>query len=124
VSFGHLHAYQTISEVQITSIVPKNSKVQIIAPKGFVSEAISENLFGGNGMTRRKSYTYGDLVPSSPYGHVDASIGKGVASGNAGILPLTKVIDEAFEEMTVDGVRMVFQNTPGTEAPAEMITNC
>jgi len=97
-------------------------KVQIIGPKGFVYEAISENLFGGNAMTRRKSYTYGDIVPFSPYGQVDASIGKAVASGNVGILPPTKVIDQAIEEMTIDGVRMVFQNTPGAEAPAEMNT--
>jgi alkyl sulfatase BDS1-like metallo-beta-lactamase superfamily hydrolase len=97
-------------------------KVQIIAPEGFVYEAISENLFGGNAMTRRKSYTYGDVVPVSPYGQVDASIGKGVASGEAGILPPTKVIDQSFVEMTVDGVRMEFQNTPGTEAPSEMNT--
>jgi alkyl sulfatase BDS1-like metallo-beta-lactamase superfamily hydrolase len=97
-------------------------KIQIIAPKGFVYEAISENLFGGNAMTRRKSYTYGDVVPVSPYGQVDASIGKAVASGDAGILPPTREIDESFEEMTVDGVRMEFQNTPGTEAPSEMNT--
>lgn len=97
-------------------------KVQIIAPKGFVYEAISENLYGGNAMTRRKSYTYGDVVPTGPYGHVDASIGKAVASGDVGILPPTRVIEQPIEELTVDGVRLVFQNTPGTEAPAEMNT--
>jgi len=97
-------------------------KVQIIAPKGFLQESISENLFAGNAMTRRKSYTYGDLVPKSPYGQVDASIGKGVASGDVGILAPTVSIDDPLEEMTVDGVRMVFQNTPGTEAPSEMNT--
>jgi linear primary-alkylsulfatase len=97
-------------------------KVQIIGPKGFVYEAISENLFGGNAMTRRKSYTYGDIVPVCPNGQVDASIGKAVASGDIGILPPTKVIDQAIEEMTIDGVKMVFQNTSGTEAPAEMNT--
>ena len=47
-------------------------KVQIIAPKGFMQESIQENLFGGNTMTRRKSYTYGDVLPNSPYGQVDA----------------------------------------------------
>ncbi|ABF42957.1 beta-lactamase-like protein [Candidatus Koribacter versatilis Ellin345] len=97
-------------------------KVQIIAPKGFMYESISENLFGGNAMTRRKSYTYADLVPASPYGHVDQAIGKGVASGDVGILPPTKLIEQPIEEMTIDGVRMQFQNTPGTEAPAEMNT--
>jgi alkyl sulfatase BDS1-like metallo-beta-lactamase superfamily hydrolase len=97
-------------------------KVQIIAPKGFMQESIQENLFGGNAMTRRKSDTYGDILPKSPYGQVDASIGKAVASGDVGILPPTKIIDEAMEEITIDEVRMVFQNTPGSEAPAEMNT--
>ncbi|MET0532251.1 MAG: alkyl sulfatase dimerization domain-containing protein [Microvirga sp.] len=97
-------------------------KVQIIAPKGFINEAIAENLYAGNAMTRRKSYTYGDLVPPSPYGQVDASIGKGVANGDVGILPPTISIEQAIEELTIDGVRMLFQNTPGTEAPAEMNT--
>ena len=97
-------------------------KVQIIAPKGFMNEAIAENLYAGNAMTRRKSYTYGDVLPTSPYGQVDASIGKAVASGDVGILPPTRSIEQPIEELTIDGVRMVFQNTPGTEAPAEMNT--
>jgi alkyl sulfatase BDS1-like metallo-beta-lactamase superfamily hydrolase len=97
-------------------------RVQIIAPKGFINEAIAENLYAGNAMTRRKSYTYGDVVPPSPYGQVDASIGKAVASGDVGILPPTRSIEQPIEELTIDGVRMVFQNTPGTEAPAEMNT--
>jgi alkyl sulfatase BDS1-like metallo-beta-lactamase superfamily hydrolase len=97
-------------------------KVQIVAPKGFMNESIAENLYAGNAMTRRKSYTYGDVVPKSPYGQVDASIGKGVASGDVGILPPTKSIEAPFEELTIDGIRMVFQNTPGTEAPSEMNT--
>jgi len=100
----------------------KSGKVPIIAPKGFMEEAISENVFAGNAMVRRKSYTYGDALPASPFGHVDCSIGKITAKGDIGILPPTKVIDQPFEELTVDGVRMVFQNTPGTEAPAEMNT--
>ncbi|KQX51240.1 MULTISPECIES: alkyl/aryl-sulfatase [unclassified Ensifer] len=97
-------------------------KVQIVGPKGFMNEAIAENLYAGNVMTRRKTYTYGDLVPTSPYGNVDASIGKAAASGDVGILPPTISIEQSIEELTIDGVRMVFQNTPGTEAPAEMNT--
>ncbi len=99
-----------------------DGKVQIIVPKGFMYEAISENLFAGNAMVRRKSYTYADIVPPSPFGHVDMAIGKAVASGDVGILPPTRVIEQPFEELEIDGVRMVFQNTPGTEAPAEMNT--
>lgn len=97
-------------------------KIQIIAPKGFMYESISENLYAGNAMVRRKSYTYADLVPGSPFGHVDMAIGKAVASGDVGILPPTRIIEQPYEELEIDGVHMVFQNTPGTEAPAEMNT--
>ena len=100
----------------------KAGKVQILAPKGFMREAISENLYAGNAMTRRKVYTYGDALPASPFGHVDMAIGKAVAVGDVGILPPTRVIMEPVEELEIDGVHLVFQNTPGTEAPAEMNT--
>ncbi len=39
-----------------------------------------------------------------------------------GLIAPTVTISDELEELTVDGVRMVFQNTPGTEAPAEMNT--
>jgi alkyl sulfatase BDS1-like metallo-beta-lactamase superfamily hydrolase len=73
-------------------------------------------------MVRRKVYPYGDALPASPFGHVDMAFGKNVAAGDVGIQPLTRVIMEPIEELEIDGVHMVFQNTPGTEAPAEMNT--
>jgi alkyl sulfatase BDS1-like metallo-beta-lactamase superfamily hydrolase len=100
----------------------KSGKVPVIAPKGFIEEALSENMFAGNAMMRRKSYTYGDALPPSPFGHVDCSIGKFTAKGEIGIFTPTREITQPIEELTVDGVRMVFQNTPGTEAPVEMNT--
>jgi alkyl sulfatase BDS1-like metallo-beta-lactamase superfamily hydrolase len=62
------------------------------------------------------------LLPKSPYGHVDQALAKAVAAGNLGLIAPTIVIEDDIEELTVDGVKMVFQNTPGTEAPAEMNT--
>jgi alkyl sulfatase BDS1-like metallo-beta-lactamase superfamily hydrolase len=53
---------------------------------------------------------------------VDQSIGKNTAAGNFGLIPPNVIIEKDIEELTVDGVKMVFQNTPGTEAPAEMNT--
>ena len=100
----------------------KAGKVQIIAPVGFMEAAVAENVYAGNAMTRRMFFQYGVLLPRSPFGHVDQSIGKNTAAGNLGLIEPTKYITSAFEEMTVDGVRMEFQNTPGTEAPAEMNT--
>ena len=99
-----------------------SGKVQIIAPITFMQHAVSENVYAGNAMSRRLHYQYGVLLPRSPFGHVDQSIGKNVAAGNLGLIPPTKIITADFEELTVDGITMVFQNTPGTEAPAEMNT--
>jgi len=100
----------------------KSGKVPIIAPVGFMEHAIAENVYAGNAMNRRMFFQYGVLLPRSPFGHVDQSIGKNTAAGNLGLIEPSRYIKEDFEELTIDGVRMEFQNTPGTEAPAEMNT--
>ena len=100
----------------------RSGKVPIIAPVGFMEHAISENVYAGNAMSRRLHYQYGVLLPRNPFAHVDQSIGKNVAAGNLGMIPPTRTIDKGLEDVTIDGVTMVFQNTPNTEAPAEMNT--
>lgn len=100
----------------------KSGKVQILAPSGFMEHAISENVYAGNAMTRRMFFQYGVLLPRSPFGHVDQSIGKNTAAGNLGLIEPTRYVSKDFEKITIDGVEMEFQNTPGTEAPAEMNT--
>ncbi|MES0882111.1 alkyl/aryl-sulfatase [Roseibium sp. SCP14] len=96
--------------------------VEVIAPEGFMEHAVSENVYAGNVMNRRLFFQYGVLLPRSPYGHVDQSIGKNISAGTTGLIEPTKYVSEDYEEITIDGVRMIFQNTPGTEAPAEMNT--
>lgn len=100
----------------------KAGKVQIIAPAGFMDHAVAENVYAGNAMTRRMFFQYGVLLPRSPFGHVDQSIGKNTAAGNLGLIEPNHYISKDYETHTVDGVVMEFQNTPGTEAPAEMNT--
>jgi len=100
----------------------ENGDVPILAPRGFMEHAIAENVYAGTAMARRAGYQYGRHLPISPFGQVDSAIGKATASGTFGLLPPTRVIEDDYEELTIDGVRMVFQNTPGTEAPAEMNT--
>jgi alkyl sulfatase BDS1-like metallo-beta-lactamase superfamily hydrolase len=100
----------------------RNGKVKIIAPADFMEHAISENIYAGNAMNRRLFYQYGVLLPASPFGHVDQAIGKTVSSGTVGLIPPNVIIDKPIQELTVDGVEMIFQNTPGTEAPSEMNT--
>lgn len=113
--FGGVHG--VVDEADVRS-----GKVPIIAPEGFLDAAISENVFAGNAMSRRTQYQYGVLLERSPFGHVDQAIGKNVANGNTGLIPPTRFIKEPFETVTIDGVEMVFQNTPDTEAPVEMNT--
>jgi len=100
----------------------RSGKVKIIAPVGFMDHAVAENVYAGNAMSRRLFYQYGVLLPAGPFGHVDQSIGKNIAAGNLGLIEPNVIIKDYIEELTVDGVKMVFQNTPGTEAPAEMNT--
>lgn len=123
VVYSHSHAdhYGGVRGVVDEADV-RNGKAQIIAPVGFMEHAIAENVYAGNAMSRRLYFQYGVLLPRSPFGHVDQSIGKNTAAGNVGLIQPTRYIEKDFEEMTIDGVRMEFQNTPGTEAPAEMNT--
>ena len=100
----------------------RSGKVPVIAPVGFMEHAIAENVYAGNAMTRRMFFQYGVLLPRSPFGHVDQSIGKNTAAGNLGLIEPNRYIEQDFETLTIDGVEMEFQNTPGTEAPAEMNT--
>lgn len=95
-------------------------RAHVYAPSGFMEEAISENVYAGNAMSRRAGYQYGNFLPSNPHGQVDSAIGKALARGTSGLIAPSIVITEDFEEHVIDGIRIVFQNTPGTEAPSEM----
>ncbi|MBB3399589.1 MULTISPECIES: alkyl sulfatase dimerization domain-containing protein [unclassified Rhizobium] len=100
----------------------KAGKIPIIAPVDFLEYTVSENVFAGNAMNRRIFYQYGLLLPASPYGFVGQGLGQGTSAGSVGLIAPTKLVEKDFEEFDVDGVRMVFQNTPDTEAPTEMNT--
>jgi alkyl sulfatase BDS1-like metallo-beta-lactamase superfamily hydrolase len=101
----------------------KAGKVQILAPVGFTGHAISEFVIAGNAMARRGIYMYGPLLPRNPQGGVNAGLGQTVGHGNGGLILPTREIKQTGEEVTIDGVKMAFQMTPGTEAPAEMNTH-
>jgi alkyl sulfatase BDS1-like metallo-beta-lactamase superfamily hydrolase len=99
-----------------------DGKVEIIVPREFMLHTVSENIYAGNAMNRRLFYQYGVLLPASPFGHAGQGLAQNVSAGNLGLLPPTRVVEKPIEEITVDGIRMIFQNTPRTEAPAEMNT--
>ena len=88
-----------------------------------MKHAVAENVYSGNAMHRRAFYQYGLLLPRSPFGDVGQSIGKNAASGRVGPIEPNRTIEKEPEEIVIDGVRMVFPNTPGTEAPVELPPN-
>jgi len=94
--------------------------VEIIAPAGLMEHAISENVFAGAAMTRRAGYMYGAALEKEPAGQIGAGLGQTTSTGEVSLLPPTIDVDRTGQELVIDGVRVVFQITPGTEAPAEM----
>jgi alkyl sulfatase BDS1-like metallo-beta-lactamase superfamily hydrolase len=95
-------------------------KIPVIASEGFMEEATSENILVGTAMGRRSMYQFGKNLDRSAKGLVDTGLGKSVAYGSVGILAPTQLIQQPTQALTLDGVRFVFHNVPGAEAPAEM----
>lgn len=98
-----------------------SGKVEIIAPEGFMEEAVSENIFAGNAMFRRANYMYGNTLSPSPQGHVDVGLGKQASKGISSLIKPTKFIKETGEKLNIDGVDIEFIMASGTEAPSEFM---
>ena len=100
----------------------RSGKVPIIAPVDFMNFTVSENVYAGNAMNRRLFFQYGLLLPASPYGYAGQGLGQAISAGATGLIAPTRYVEKDIEEFEVDGVRMIFQYTPNTEAPREMNT--
>ena len=111
--FGGVKGVTTQEEVDA-------GRVPIIAPEGFLEPAIAENVYAGTAMARRAGYMYGAALPRGPRGGVGAGLGQTTSVGTVSLIVPTVDITHTGQEVTVDGVRIVFQLAPGTEAPAEM----
>jgi alkyl sulfatase BDS1-like metallo-beta-lactamase superfamily hydrolase len=95
-------------------------RVEIIAPDGFMEHAVTENVIAGNAMGRRAAFQFGSGLQPGPEGQMTSGIGAAVSAGTFTLIPPTRTIARTGEMRTIDGVRIEFQLTPGTEAPAEM----
>ncbi len=99
-----------------------SGKTAIIVPQGFVDAVMKENVFVGNAMKRRATYQYGSFLPYNEQGRLSVGIGLTVPQSGTGYIAPTFEITEELAEIEIDGVKAVFQLTPGTESPAEMNT--
>jgi alkyl sulfatase BDS1-like metallo-beta-lactamase superfamily hydrolase len=95
-------------------------RVPVLAPEGFVEHAVAENVYAGTAMARRAGYMYGAALARGPQGQVGAGLGQTTSMGEVTLIPPTVEIKTTGQEEVVDGVRIVFQMAPGTEAPSEM----
>jgi alkyl sulfatase BDS1-like metallo-beta-lactamase superfamily hydrolase len=120
VVFTHSHVDHFGGIAAVLPDAASRAGVRIVAPKGFIEEATSENVLAGLGMGRRAMYMYGMPLPRSPRGHVDTGLGKQPSRGSISIAEPTDLIDRTPQHMDLDGVPFVFQYAPASEAPAEL----
>ena len=100
----------------------KAGKVKVLAPDGFMEEAVKENVYAGNAMSRRTFFQYGSMLPKNPKGHVDTGLGKTIAAGGTiTLIPPTDTIKTTGEKRTIDGIQIEFLMAPDTEAPSEFL---
>jgi alkyl sulfatase BDS1-like metallo-beta-lactamase superfamily hydrolase len=104
----------------VLGVVAADTTVPIVAPEGFLEHAVSENVYAGTAMLRRGVYQAGTSLPISATGTLGMGLGTGSSAGTVGLIAPTLDITRTGQEETLDGVRIVFQITPATEAPAEM----
>ena len=97
-----------------------SGRVPVLAPEGFLEHAAGENVMTGPAMARRASYMYGTVLPKGPAGQIGCGLGQATSTGSVGLIAPTLEITRTGQEEVLDGIRFVFQLTPGTEAPAEM----
>ncbi|MEZ5764649.1 MAG: MBL fold metallo-hydrolase [Xanthobacteraceae bacterium] len=115
---SHVDHYGGIRGVMTDEDIKRG--LRIIAPEGFLQAAVAENILAGNAMGRRATYMFGSLLPRGPRGHVDSGLGKATSQGSVSLVPPTESISQTGFRHTIDGVEIVYQLTPDTEAPAEM----
>ncbi|GHD97182.1 putative alkyl/aryl-sulfatase YjcS [Pseudocitrobacter faecalis] len=121
VIYTHSHAdhYGGVKGI-VSEADVKAGKVQIIAPEGFMEEAISENVLAGNIMSRRALYSYGLLLPHNAQGNIGNGLGVTLATGDPSIIAPTHSVTKTGEKLTIDGLDFEFLMAPGSEAPSEM----
>ncbi|MBT6277885.1 MAG: MBL fold metallo-hydrolase, partial [Chromatiales bacterium] len=118
-SHSHPDHYGGVEGVADKTAVDSGA-IAVIAPDGFLDAAISETILAGVPMRRRAMFQFGPTLKPGVCGHVDNGLGKRVGRGTTGLIEPTWHITQDTEEHVIDGVEVVFQLTPETEAPSEM----
>ena len=123
VIYSHSHADHFGGVKGVTSQEDVDAgRCVVLAPNGFMEHAASENVYAGTAMLRRTGYMFGAALERGPAGQIGTGLGQTTSTGTVSLIAPTDTITTTGETRVIDGIRMEFQNTPGTEAPAEMNT--
>lgn len=95
--------------------------VAILAPEGFLREAVSENVTAGNAMLRRTIYYSGIMVPAGQRGAIGAGLGPGVSNGVQSFIAPTEELSNTSSARVIDGITFEFRGANDTEAPSELV---
>src|SRR5258708_4042451 len=107
----------------------KSRGVPILAPRGFMNALVAANVIALPTWGLRGVYHLGCGLPFNAPGFIPSGDGPAYSpsrggpiapAGTLSLIPPTREIPHAGETVTIDGVRIEFQVTPGTEAPSEM----
>jgi alkyl sulfatase BDS1-like metallo-beta-lactamase superfamily hydrolase len=118
-SHSHVDHYGGVGGVTTAADVAAG-KVKVIAPEGFLEHAVSENIIAGPAMLRRARFQFGHTLACCAEGEITSGLGPRPSMGTLSLIAPTDLVTHTGQTITVGEVTMVFQLTPGTEAPAEM----
>jgi len=118
-SHSHVDHYGGVGGVA-SAAEAASGAIKIIAPEGFLEHAVSENIIAGPAMSRRARFQFGLTLPRNAQGEMTSGLGPCPSLGSLSLIAPNLLIRQTGQEVTVGDVTMVFQLTPGTEAPAEM----
>lgn len=119
--YSHSHVDHFGGSQAVARFAQSPNELPVIAPSGFMEEAVAENVTAGPAMNRRMQFQFATAVPPGPKGRVDAGLGKTISTGTVALLPPNDYIKQKRERRIIDGVQIEFLLTPGAEAPAEMV---
>lgn len=120
--YTHCHADHFGGAQAIIDIATKaGTALQIIGPDGFLEHAVSENVYAGPAMARRSIYMYGEALEKSPVGQIGCGLGQALSTGTSSLVaPLQNITKSGVLAPGIEGLQIICQLTPGTEAPAEV----
>ncbi|KAF2163080.1 hypothetical protein M409DRAFT_68712 [Zasmidium cellare ATCC 36951] len=120
VIYSHSH-YDHFGGAQgvLSTATDNEPQIPILASAGFMDAVLKENIVAGPAMRRRAVYMFGGSLPIGPEAHVGCGLGTAASSGTTIILPPNDTIVATGDVRLIDGVKLMFQMVPETEAPCE-----